>query len=211
MAAVDETDVMVETDVTPAAGGAMGVTVVMDEMAEVVATVVDAMEAAVTALAVTVADVMAPAAMSSDGKVAGGNRCHRWDVMANHVKVESAVLVLRLTVRRGKVSPECHVQTLAMHRDVRWRNRSLDEWSNRSLRSRTCRVELVSPVAFLRLLEIHRMVVDGVRCLRCVNDQPAQVVVKPVSHSTTNFVDRVSIKAASHAQRSLVKVRKHRR
>jgi len=35
--------------------------------------------------------------------VAGGNRCHRWDVMANHVKVEKAVLVLRLTVRRGKV------------------------------------------------------------------------------------------------------------
>jgi len=104
-------------DVTPA-GGAMGVTVVMDEMAEVVATVVDAMEVAVMAPAVTAADVMALAVMSWVARVEDGNRCHRWDVMANPVKAESAVLVLRLTERRGKASPECLARALATRLDV---------------------------------------------------------------------------------------------
>ena len=87
----------------------MGVTVAVDAMEEVVATVMDAMEVVVMALAVTAAVA----------RLADGNQYLRWDVRANHVKVESAVSVLRLTVRHGTVSREYRAQVSAMHRDVR--------------------------------------------------------------------------------------------
>ena len=108
---------MDEMDVTPA-GGAMGITVAVD------ATEVVAMEAAVTdatAMEAVVAevDVMALAVTSPDAKVAGANPCFHWDVMANLVKVERAVSVLKLTARRGKVSHAFRARTSATHRDVR--------------------------------------------------------------------------------------------
>jgi hypothetical protein len=102
---------MDETDVTPA-GAAMGVTMAVDE-SEVVA-----MEAAVMEPVVTAVDVMALAVTSPDVKVAGAFRYVHWDVMANLVKVEKAVSVLRLTVRRGKASHAFRARTSATHRDV---------------------------------------------------------------------------------------------
>jgi hypothetical protein len=69
---------------------------------------------------------------------------------------------------------------------------------------RTCHDESVSRVAFLRLLEIHRMVVVVVHCRKCGNDRLGQLVVKLVSHSMTSFVDRVSIEVENHALRSLM-------